>query len=408
MPCRSCSAPSIQQVLSLGYSPPSNAYVLEQDLAAPEQQLPLRISFCGSCYLVQTEDYTSASSLFTDSYSYFSGASATWVDHCRKFANDTVANLELGARSVVVELAANDGTLLKEFQELGVPCYGIEPTSSTATRARSFGLEVVGDFFGAKLGKSLAHEKGLADLIVANNVLAHVPNINDFVTGIKNLLAPDGVCSIEVPSVVNLVRSGQFDTIYHEHFSYFSLASAEIVFERSGLTVFDVEEIPTHGGSLRFWVSHEESSWSRRDSVEQMLEAERSFGIHDWRTYAALELAAIESKVELLNFLLDHKKAGRLVAAYGAAAKGNTRLNFAGVGPSLITFVCDAEAEKQGKYLPGSLIPILPPEELFVLRPDVVLILPWNLRDEIRLALEPLRSRGTRLFVCSPNIEELL
>ncbi len=404
-PCRHCGAPLHDVFVDLGHQPPSNAYLTATDLERPEITYPLKAYVCGDCLLVQLPAHAGAEELFTPDYAYFSSVSRTWVEHAHRYVTAVVERYGLGPESFVVELASNDGYLLQFVKERGIPCLGVEPTHATAEAARMRGIETLEEFFGRKLGLKLAEERGRADLIVANNVLAHVPDLNDFVAGIAALLAPEGVATLEFPHLLRLIQGRQFDTIYHEHYSYFSLHTARRVFRRAGLDIFDVEELPTHGGSLRIHAAHAASAEARMtERVAALEEEERRAGILDMAFYADFQTQAEKIKNDLLAFLLEKKRRGETVAAYGAAAKGNTLLNFAGVKPDLLPFVCDAAPSKQGRFLPGSHIPILPPEELLERRPAHVLILPWNIREEIMASLATVRDWGGRFVVAVPEL----
>ncbi|MSR05524.1 MAG: class I SAM-dependent methyltransferase [Gemmatimonadetes bacterium] len=405
MRCRHCDAALSLQFLDLGSAPPSNAYRSAAQLNAPEAWFPLRLLVCTDCWLVQTEDHAEREALFTEDYAYFSSVSRTWVAHAERYVQDMVGRFGLGAKSKVVEIAANDGYLLQFVKERGIPCYGIEPTRSTAEAARAKGIEIISEFLGASLGASLSGGGRAADLAVANNVLAHVPDINDFVGGVASLLKPTGVATFEFPHLLRMVEQAQFDTAYHEHYSYLSLGTVSRIFERNGLRVFDVAELPTHGGSLRVFA--ERSDGAPRPvspSVPALLAAEMSAGMKTGAFYERFQAVAERVKDDLLSFLIDAKRQGKRVVAYGAAAKGNTLLNFAGVRPDLLSLVCDAAPSKQGKFLPGSHIQILGPEALAERRPDYVLILPWNLADEVKAQLKPIREWGGQFVIAVPSL----
>ena len=404
MNCRHCGAKLSLPFLDLGTAPPSNAYLTEADLHASERWYPLRLLVCEHCWLVQTEDYAQAEELFSADYAYFSAYSSTWLDHARRYVAQIVERFQLGSQSRVVEVAANDGYLLQYVQAAGIPCYGIEPTASTAQAARAKGLEVIERFFGCALAEELAQAGRQADVMVANNVLAHVPDINDFVAGFARLLKPQGIATFEFPHLLRMVQGCQFDTAYHEHYSYLSLTTVVRIFASQGLSVFDVEELPTHGGSLRVYAQRSDSGAQPvRPSVESLLDAERAAGIRTADFYRGFQAQANRIKRELLKFLIGCAEAGQTVVGYGAAAKGNTLLNFAGVRSDLLPFVVDKNPAKQGKYLPGSRIPIRPPEAMLALRPDYVLILPWNIRAEIRAEYAGLEQQGSRFVVAVPQ-----
>ncbi|WFE89933.1 class I SAM-dependent methyltransferase [Roseibium porphyridii] len=401
--CRHCEAELTRQFLDLGYAPPSNAYLEASDLRAPETTYPLRLMVCDSCFLVQTQDYTAADSLFDKDYAYFSSTSKGWLAHAAAYVEMIRQRLDLSQNSFVVEVASNDGYLLKNFVQAGIPCLGIEPTISTAKAAETLGIPVERRFFGEALAQELAAVGKRADLIIGNNVYAHVPEINDFSRGLASLLKPEGVVTLEFPHLMRLVEFSQFDTVYHEHFSYLSLGTVARIFEAAGLKLFDVEELTTHGGSLRVYGCRAESSWTVTASVEGLLEEEKRRGMDTPGYYADFQGRAEEVKNRALSFLLEAKREGKSVAGYGAAAKGNTLLNFAGVGPDLLPFVCDAAPAKQGKFLPGSHIPVLPPEVLTDKRPDYLIILPWNIAEEVRKQNALLTEKGTQFVTFVPE-----
>lgn len=402
--CRHCKAPMPQVFLDLGHAPPSNAYLSPDRLNAPEMTFPLRLRVCETCWLVQTEDFTEADRLFDADYAYFSSTSKGWLDHAARYAAQVIARFGLGAESHVIEVASNDGYLLKNFVAAGVPCLGVEPTASTAAAAEALGIPVLREFFGAALGGRLAGEGRKADLIAGNNVYAHVPDINDFTAGLAAALKPEGVITLEFPHLMRLVEFCQFDTVYHEHFSYLSALTVARIFGAAGLRIFDIEELPTHGGSLRVYGCHAGASHAETDAARAVLDEERRRGMDRAAFYAGFQTRADAVKDGLLRFLLDAKRDGKTVAAYGAAAKGNTLLNYAGVKPDLLPFVCDAAPSKQGKLMPGSHIPILPPSMLEERRPDYVVILPWNIADEVKRQLAGLAVAGTRFVTAVPEV----
>lgn len=405
MKCRHCAAPLQLTLLDLGSSPPSNAYLTEQTLHAPEKWFPLRVLVCEQCWLAQTEDFSRANELFDADYAYFSAFSTSWLAHCERYVAAMAKRFSLGSDSHVVEVAANDGYLLQYVKAHGIPCTGIEPTASTAAAARARGIPIVEDFFGIRLAQELAAKGKQADLMVANNVLAHVPDINDFVAGFTTLLKPQGVATFEFPHLMRLVNENQFDTIYHEHFSYLSLGTVGRIFAKAGLDIFDVEEHPTHGGSLRVFVQRADSGKQPRSgSVDDLLSREAEAGMLNAAYYADFQARADKVKNDFLSFLLQAKRDGMRVAAYGAAAKGNTLLNYAGVRPDLISFVVDRNPAKQGKYLPGSRIPIVAPELLAERKPDYVLILPWNIAEEVRTQQRRIRDWDGRFVAAIPRL----
>lgn len=405
--CRHCGAPLNLPFVDLGSAPPSNAYLTAAALRAPEKWFPLRVLVCENCWLVQTEDFAHAAELFDADYAYFSSFSSSWVAHAERYVADVIGRLTLGAASTVVEIAANDGYLLQHVQRRGIPCYGIEPTAGTAAAARAKGIEIVDAFFGRALAIRLAEDGRQADLMVANNVLAHVPDINDFVGGFTQLLKPEGVATFEFPHLLRLVADVQFDTIYHEHYSYLSLTAVAGIFASNGLAVFDVEDLPTHGGSLRVYAQRVDTGRHRRtERVDEMLARETAAGMLRSDYYAGFQGSAERVKDELLLWLIDARRQGLKVAAYGAAAKGNTLLNFAGVRPDLLPYVVDRNPAKQGKFMPGSRIPIVTEDHLQAERPDRVLILPWNLRQEVMSQLAYIGAWGGRFVTAVPRLQE--
>jgi hypothetical protein len=406
--CRHCDSPLEHTFLDLGFAPPSNAYLTFEDLAKPEKFYPLKIKVCDQCWLVQTEDYTQADELFSSDYAYFSSTSTGWVAHAARYAEKMTGQLNLTKDSLVIEVASNDGYLLKNFVAAGIPCLGIEPTASTAAAAEKLGIPVMREFFGEQLGKQLATSGKQADLIAGNNVYAHVPDINDFTRGLKAALKPGGTITLEFPHLMRLIEHTQFDTIYHEHFSYLSLYTVERIFKAAGLRVWDMEELPTHGGSLRVYGCHAEDGRETTPVVSAMLAGEAQRGLQTLATYQYFQAKADRVKDDLLAFLIEKKRVGSRVAAYGAAAKGNTLLNYAGVKLDLLPFVCDAAAAKQGKFMPGSHIPILAPAALDENRPDYVVILPWNLQGEVIQQLDYVKSWGCKFVVAVPELKVMM
>jgi SAM-dependent methyltransferase len=403
--CRHCKSDLRLPFVDLGTAPPSNAYLTAEQLRTPEKWYPLRVVVCETCWLVQTEDYVGAGEMFSEDYAYFSSVSASWLNHAHDYVALLSDRLALGPQSMVAEIAANDGYLLQYVRARGIPCYGVEPTKSTAAAARQKGIDIVEAFFGKPLAAELAGQGRQADLIVANNVLAHVPDINDFVAGVAALLKPAGVATFEFPYLLNLVRENQFDTIYHEHYSYLSLTAVERIFRINGLTVTDVAHLTTHGGSIRVFAQRTDSNAPQGRAVSEMLSQERDAGATTPTFYAGFQPRVEATKYALLTFLLEQKRIGRKVGAYGAAAKGNTLLNFAGVRGDLLPYVVDRSAAKQGKYLPGSRIPIVDISHLLANRPDWVLILPWNLRSEIEAQLAAVKQWGGRFVRAVPALE---
>lgn len=409
MKCRFCQSDVDRVFVDLGHQPPSNAYLTAEQLDAPEITYPLRVYVCENCWLVQLPEHAHASELFTDSYAYFSSVSTTWVEHARKYVESVIPRFNLGSESLVVEIASNDGYLLQFVKQAGIPCVGVEPTASTAGAARRKGIETVEAFFGAEFARRFVQDRASADLVIANNVLAHVPDLNDFVAGVASILRPFGVATFEFPHLQRLVECGQFDTIYHEHFSYFSFTTVCSIFERYGLQVFDVQELSTHGGSLRVFVQSKSTGKQRlRDSASALIQAELAAGMskHEW--YACFQDRVDAIKNDLVKYLIAQKESGKLVAGYGAAAKGNTLMNYAGIRGDLVAFVADAAESKQGKYLPGSHIPITSPDVLIGASADVVLVLPWNIASEVTDSLAKELPPGCEFVTAIPCLRELV
>jgi 2-polyprenyl-3-methyl-5-hydroxy-6-metoxy-1,4-benzoquinol methylase len=406
MNCRHCGATIHMPFLDLGSAPPSNAYLSPADLNTPELWYPLRVMVCQQCWLVQTEDFAHADTLFAANYAYYSSFSHTWLEHAERYVQAMINRFYLGAHSNVVEIAANDGYLLQYVKRAGIPCLGIEPTAGTAKAARSKGLTILEEFFGSQAARRLSDAGYAADLLVANNVLAHVPDINDFVAGFTLLLKPMGVATFEFPHFLRLTQENQFDTIYHEHYSYLSLLAIQAIFSTKGLHIFDVERLPTHGGSLRVFAQRADlGKHEQMARVEEILAEEKAAGMTDAAFYKGLQVKAEQVKNDLLSFLLEAKGLGLRVAAYGAAAKGNTLLNFAGVRPDLLHYVVDRNPAKQGRFMPGSRIPIVDEAYLQGNRPDRVLILPWNLQSEVMQQLVYIKEWGGRFVTAVPKLE---
>jgi len=375
------------------------------ELNQPEVFYPLKLFVCQKCFLVQIDEYKKSEEIFSDKYAYFSSFSSTWLEHARQYVEMITPRLGLDRESLVVEIGSNDGYLLQYFKEKSIPCLGIEPAKSTADAARDKGIEVVSEFFDIKLSERLVKERRKADLILGNNVLAHVPDINNFVEGLKILLERNGVITLEFPHLMRLVEENQFDTIYHEHFSYLSFHTVTRIFSKHGLVLFDVDELPTHGGSLRIYAGHQEdSSKELSPNVEALNAKEYAAGMDDIAYYLGFQEKTNKVKYELLSFLLAQKREGKKVVAYGAAAKGNTLLNYCGVKKDLIEFVADASPHKQGKFLPGSHLPIVKEERIRELKPDYVLILAWNIKKEVMEQLSYVREWGGRFVVPIPEI----
>jgi len=393
-------------LVDLGSAPPSNAYLTNLTMRRPEKWFPLKVLVCSSCWLVQAEAYSRAAELFNEEYAYFSSFSDQWLSHAQEYVGTMVERFGLTSDSHVIEVASNDGYLLQYVKDRGISCLGIEPTASTATAARLKGIETIEDFFDTKLGKRLAKQNGQADLMIANNVLAHVPEINDFSKGFAVLLKPQGVATFEFPHLMQLIEQNQFDTIYHEHFSYLSFTTVVRVFDSNGLSVFDVEELDTHGGSLRVFAQRKDQGRHPiNNKTTELLDRETSSGMNRASYYEGFQENADKVKNGFLAFLLDANLQGKTVAGYGAAAKGNTLINYAGIRPDLIPFVADRNPAKQGKYMPGSRIPIVDEGYLRNTKPDYVVILPWNLKIEIMKQLDYVKSWGGRFVTAVPELE---
>jgi hypothetical protein len=404
--CRLCGAPLDAVFADLGASPLANSYLPPERLDAMEPFYQLRALVCERCFLVQLEEFETPAHIFSE-YAYFSSYSSTWLDHSRRYAEQMIERLALDGRSRIVELASNDGYLLQFFHGRGIPVLGIEPAANVAEAAVAQGIPTLVEFFGRSTARSLA-ESSPADLLVGNNVLAHVPDLDDFVGGMKILLAPSGTVTMEFPHLMRLVEDGRWDTIYHEHFSYFSFLTASRAFAAHGLRLFDVEELPTHGGSLRVYGCHEEDAAKpETERAAALRERERAAGYERLETYTGFGARVEADKRQILSFLIDLKNSGRRVVGYGAPAKGNTLLNYCGLGRDFLDYTVDLNPHKQGRSLPGSRIPILPPSALREDRPDVVLILPWNLREEIASEHAYVREWGGRFAACAPRLELL-
>lgn len=403
MKCRHCSSQLNLACLDLGTAPPSNSYLTQAQLSLPESYFPLRLLLCDSCFLVQTEDFAQRESLFTEDYAYFSSYSSSWLAHAENYVQTMQQRFGLTDQSTVVEVAANDGYLLQYVQARGIPCYGIEPTTSTAAVAKQRGIAIIEEFFGDALGHRLQAQGKQADLIVANNVLAHVPDINDFVRGFARLLKPTGVATFEFPHLLNMVKLNQFDTAYHEHYSYLSLTAVKKIFETNGLFVFDVEQLSTHGGSLRVYAQVAQYH-AVSERVAACLAQEAAAGMLTLAFYQGFQQSAEQAKYALIEQLIQFKRTGLTVAAYGAAAKGNTLLNFAGVRADLLSFVVDKNPQKQTKFLPGSRVPIVDLEHLKQHQPDRIIIFPWNLEYEITQELAFVREWGAQFVIAIPSL----
>ncbi len=401
--CRFCGTALRRSFVDLGRSPLSNAFLTAHQLSEMEPHYPLRAYVCEKCLLVQLEAFASPATIFTD-YPYFSSFSETWLRHAEAYAARMTRELGLGAESLVVELASNDGYLLRYFRQLGIAVLGVEPAANVAAVAEAGGVPTEVAFFGEATAHRLIAAGRQPDLICANNVLAHVPDLNDFVAGLPILLKPSGTITVEFPHLLRLIEERQFDTIYHEHFSYFSLLVVDKVFARHGLSVFDVDRLSTHGGSLRIHACHAGAAPPRTDRFAAVLAEEAEAGLDDPTGYDRFAASVIDIKCQVLEFLIAARRAGKLVAGYGAPAKGNTLLNYCGVGPELLAFTVDRSPHKQGRFLPGMQIPIFAPERIFAVRPDYVFILPWNLKDEIIEQMRGVRDWGGRFVVPIPNL----
>lgn len=408
MKCRNCEYDLNLKVLDLGTTPPSNAYLTKHELEKPEKYYPLRVFVCTECWLMQTEDFTERETLFDETYSYFSSVSKSFVEHAENFTNMITQKLCLDSNSTVVELASNDGYLLQFFNKKKIRCFGVEPTKSAASEAKKKGVETVESFFGKHLAQELLKKNAKADLIIANNVLAHVPDILDFVEGISILLGEGGVVTIEFPHLMSLINFNQFDTIYHEHFSYLSLTSCINIFGKFGLEIFDVDKLDTHGGSLRLYLKHVQNSAHKiTGTVELVLQEEINAGLLTEQYYKNFSSKVIKTKNEFLDFLISETSKGKKIVGYGAAAKANTFINFAGIRSDLIEFIVDKSPQKEGKFMPGSRIPIVSEENLLKLKPEFVIVFPWNLSLEITEQLRYVKKWDGRLMVAIPELKEI-
>lgn len=405
MQCRFCNTVLAHVFVDLVNSPASNSFLTQEQLNEPETFFPLKVYSCHNCFLVQVDEYKKSDAIFDSSYVYFSSYSTSWLAHAKKYAEMMVERFGYNESNLVMELASNDGYLLQYFHQKSIPVLGIEPTANTAEAAKQKGVESVIDFFGVRLAKELVLNNKKADLLLGNNVLAHVPDIVDFVAGMKIVLNEHGVITMEFPHLMQLVDNNQFDTIYHEHFSYLSFYTVKQIFESQGLEMFDVEQITTHGGSLRIFAKHKED-YSKEISlnVQSLLELEMKKGITTLEYYNGFQEKTMQVKIDMLSFLIEQKKAGKKVAAYGAAAKGNTLLNYCGIKNDLIEFVVDANPHKQNKFLPASHIPVVNEDYLKNEKPDFVIILPWNIKDEIVKQLDYVKKWGGKFVVPIPTL----
>ncbi len=404
--CRFCRAPLSRTFVDLGMSPLCESFLSADQLDRMEPFYPLTVRVCGSCFLVQLSEYVKPADIFSD-YAYFSSYSTSWLDHVSRYTDMITERLGLGPRSRVVEIASNDGYLLQFFVKKGIPVLGVEPAANVAKAAEEKGVPTWVGFFGAASAERLAAEGGRADLMIGNNVLAQVPDLNDFVEGYRILLSPEGVATLEFPHLLRLMEGNQFDTIYHEHFSYFSFSTAARIFERHGLALFDVEELPTHGGSLRIYAAHHGSRRAAETPrVSAMRKLEEDAGFSRIETYSRFSERVDRVKRDLLKFLIAAREGGKTVAGYGAPGKGNTLLNYCGIRTDLLDYTVDRNPHKHGRFLPGTHIPIFPPERIRETRPDYIFILPWNLKDEIMSQLSYVREWGGRFLVPIPEVRE--
>ena len=404
--CRFCAAPLTRVFVDLGLSPPSNALVTPAHAEEPEAFFPLRTYVCDQCLLVQLPQFQTPDEIFHE-YPYFSSYSTSWLEHVERYARSARERFLLDAKSFVIELASNDGHLLKFFKEAGIEVLGIEPAANVAAVARANGVPTLCEFFGRKLARELVASGRSANLVVANNVLAHVPDLNDFVAGVADLLAPEGVVTFEFPHLARLIEAGEYDTIYHEHFSYFSLICVRKILDAHGLRGFDVETLRTHGGSLRIYAAKKDSQFTESDNVCRIVEDERAAGFETGAAYENFESRVKESKRAFVEFLQDAAARGKRVAGYGAPAKATTLLNYCGVGTDLVAFTADKNPYKQGKFIPGVRIPIYSPEKIFEAKPDYVVIFPWNIRDEIAAQMADIRNWGGQFVIPIPKAQVL-
>lgn len=406
MQCRFCDTTLEHVFIDLVNSPASNSFLTREQLNEPETFYPLKVYTCHNCFLVQVDEYKKSDAIFNSEYVYFSSYSSSWLAHAKKYTELMIERFGFNENSQVIEIASNDGYLLQYFKEKNIPVMGIEPTENTARVSMEKGIKTIIEFFGTELADRLANTWEVkADLLLGNNVLAHVPDIVDFVAGMKIILADKGVITMEFPHLMQLVDNNQFDTIYHEHFSYLSFTTVKEIFESQELEMFDVEEIPTHGGSLRIYARHAGSSDPISPKVEELLNKEKSKGMTDISYYKNFQEKAMQVKLGLVSFLIDQKRAGKKVAAYGAAAKGNTLLNYCGVKNDLIEYVVDANPNKQDKWLPASHIPVVNEDHLKANKPDMVIILPWNLKEEITAQLSYIKEWGGRFVIPVPQLQ---
>ncbi len=403
-PCRFCGHPLEHSFCDLGMTPLSNSYLTNEQLEKGEAFYPLHAYVCSNCFLVQVKEYELPENIFGD-YAYFSSYSESWLKHCETYVEEIINKLKLSTSAQVIEIASNDGYLLQFFQKSGIPVLGIEPAANVAKAAQDKSIPTLVKFFGSNLAEDLKNEKRQADLLVGNNVLAHVPNLNDFVEGLKILLKGDGTITMEFPHLMRLIESNQFDTIYHEHFSYFSLLTVDEVFRAHGLKIYDVDELKTHGGSLRIYACHAEANKEVSIRVFDLKQCERELNFNDLKGYLQFSFKVQKMKTDLLDFFLECKMQGKRVAGYGAPAKGNTLLNFCGIRSQFLDFTVDRSPHKQGRFLPGTHVPIYPVEKIQKEKPDFVFILPWNLKGEIVEQMSSIRQWGGKFVVPIPQLE---
>lgn len=407
MNCRHCASELKNLLIDLGSQPPSNSYIKAEDLDKAELYLPLKVFVCSKCFLVQTADFTCRETFFNKDYSYFSSTSISWLSHAKKYVDEMIGMFGLDKNSFVMEVASNDGYLLKNFIERKIPCLGIEPTESTAAKSISVGIETLVDFYGTETARFVSNKYGAADLITCNNVYAHVPDINDFTEALEFSLSDNGVVTIELPHLSNLIKFCQFDTIYHEHYSYLSVSTVQKIFTYKGLRIFKVDELPTHGGSVRIYGCKVSANHTTCLSVKEILDQEERLGLRNVDSFTNFQDRATALKMDFLKFLLKAREEGKIVCGYGAAAKGNTFINFAGVKSDLLQFVADAAPSKIGKFLPGSRIPIVEPDAVIKLQPDYVVVLPWNIVKEVKNQFSGLRNTGAKFVTFVPNYNEI-
>lgn len=407
MKCRFCDTTLERPLIDMINAPPSNSYLTKEQLNEPELYFPLKVLVCEKCWLVQIDEYKSSDEIFCEDYAYFSSYSRSWVKHAENYVDMICKKLSLNSSSKVMEIASNDGYLLQFFVAKRIPCFGVEPSAGTAKAAEEKGVKSITEFFGSDLANRIVKNEGRQDLVIGNNVLAHVPDINDFVKSLKTVLSDEGTITLEFPHLLKLIQFIQFDTIYHEHFSYLSLNTVDQIFIEHGLKIYDVEEIPTHGGSLRIYACHLGNDlYNETAAVKSLKKKEIDFGLREPKIYASFQTKANHIKHSFLSFLLEQKRMGKKIAAYGAAAKGNTLLNYCGIkGNDCIEFIVDASPHKQGKLLPGSHIPIVSEKILREEKPDIIVILPWNIMEEIVNQLNYAREWGAKFVITIPSLE---